>query len=36
MAVERLVRGPVHGEDGQAKTFVKICFTVRVPGMSQG
>ena len=25
MAAERLVRGPVHREDGQAKTFVKIC-----------
>ena len=24
MAAERLVRGPVHREDGQAKTFVKI------------
>ena len=36
MAAERLVRGPVHKEDGQAKTFVKICFTLQVPGMSQG
>ena len=31
MAAERLVRGPVHREDGQAKTFVKICFTLQVP-----
>ena len=36
MAAERLVRGPVHREDGQAKTFVKICFTLQVPGLSQG
>ena len=33
-AAERLVRGPVHREDGQAKTFVKICFTLQVPGMN--
>ena len=31
-----LVRRPVHREDGQAKTFVKICITLQVPGMSQG
>ena len=36
MAAERFVRGPVDGEDGQAKTFVKIRFTLQVPGMSQG
>ena len=36
MAAEILVRGPVHREDGQAKTFVKICFTLQVPRMSQG
>ena len=36
MAAERLVRSPVHREDGQAKTFVKNCFTLQVPGMSQG
>ena len=28
MAAEILVRGPVHREDGQTKTFVKICFTL--------
>ena len=36
MAAERLVRGPVHREDGHAKTFLIICFTLQVPGMSQG
>ena len=36
MAAERLVRGRVHREDDQAKAFVKICFTLQVPGMSQG
>ena len=38
MAAERLVTGPVHREDGQAKTFVKICFiyTLHGLGMSQG
>ena len=36
MAVERFVRGPVRREDGQAKTFLQICFSIQVPGMSQG
>ena len=36
MAAERLVRGPVHREDSQAKTFVKIYSILQVPGMSQG
>ena len=36
MVAERLVRGPVHREDGQANTFVKICFTLHGLGMSQG
>ena len=26
MAAERLVRSPVHREDGQAKTFVKMFY----------
>ena len=37
MAAERLVRGPVHREDGQAKTFVKYFLPFRShAGMSQG
>ena len=36
MAAERLVRGPVHREDGQAKTFLSETFSIQVPGMSQG
>ena len=36
MAVERFVRGPVHREDGQAKTLPSNTYSLQVPGMSQG
>ena len=36
MAAERFVRGPVHREDGQAKTFPSNNLSLQVPGMSQG
>ena len=36
MAAERFVRGPVHREDGQAKTFPSNNISLQVPGMSQG